>query len=47
MEGEDANTLFAMVGVGDKLGAIKFIREKKSIDLVDAKKIVEAIARRA
>lgn len=45
LDGEDAAELLALIRSGNKIGAIKLIREKKGLDLVNAKKVVEAMER--
>ena len=42
-EGEDANQLLEMIRNGNKIGAIKLVRQLKNLDLVDAKNMVEAM----
>lgn len=47
LEGEDAQKLQELIHAGNKIGAIKLIREKKGLDLLDAKNIVDAMSRPA
>lgn len=43
VEGDDAQKLLSLLKSGDKIGAIKLLREMKGLDLVEAKNIVEAM----
>lgn len=43
VEGDDAQKLLSMLKSGDKIGAIKLLREMKGLDLIEAKNIIEAM----
>lgn len=44
-DGEDARKLHELLSKGDKISAIKYVREKKGLDLLNAKNIIEAMAK--
>lgn len=44
-EGDDAQELHGLIRAGNKVGAIKFIRQKKGLELIDAKNIVDAMSK--
>ena len=43
-DSDDAQKLHALIRAGDKINAIKFVREKKNLQLIEAKNIVEAMS---